>query len=126
VPARPRDPPPRRRPPRPPLRHRARRTLLAAITRFYAERIFGPDRAALLAAIVPATTTAQALRNRIRARFTKLYAERTSLQNDLTTLEAATAEPADDPTLLDELPLLGGILTNGTPSHPRPARRPPR
>jgi DNA invertase Pin-like site-specific DNA recombinase len=127
--------------------------VMDAIARFYAERIFGPDRAALLAATVPATTAAkadratarakalrkklakidvaetaliteletpadpgnpaaQALRNRIRARFTELYAERTSLQNDLATLEATTAEPADDPTLLDELPLLGDILTN--------------
>jgi hypothetical protein len=127
--------------------------VLDAITGFYAERVFGPDRAALLAAIVPVTTAAkiarttartkalrkkldkidvaetalitelespadpdnpaaQALRNRIRARFTELYAERTSIQTDLAALKATAAEPADDPTLLDELPILGDIITN--------------
>jgi hypothetical protein len=127
--------------------------LMGAITGFYAERVFGPDRAALLAAVIPVTTAvktaratarertlrkklakidvaetaliteletpadpgnpaAQALRNRIRARFTELYAERTSIQNDLAALDATSAEPADDPTLLDELPLLGDIITN--------------
>jgi hypothetical protein len=126
---------------------------MGAITGFYAERVFGPDRAALLAAVIPVTTAvktaratarektlrkklakidvaetaliteletpadpgnpaAQALRNRIRARFTELYAERTSIQNDLAALDATSAEPADDPTLLDELPLLGDIITN--------------
>ncbi len=127
--------------------------VMDALTGFYAERVFGPDRAALLAAIIPATTAAQiarttartktlrkklakidvaetaliteletpadpddpaaqALRNRIRARFTELYAQRTSIQTDLAALEATAAKPVDDPTLLDELPLLGDIITN--------------
>ena len=127
--------------------------LTAAMARFFAERVFGPDRAALLKTIIPATAAAQAarntaraetlrkklakidvaetaliteletpadpgdpaaqaLRNRIRARFTELYTERTSIQTSLTALEAPVTEPHDDPTLLDELPLLGDILTN--------------
>jgi hypothetical protein len=127
--------------------------VLDAITGFYAERVFGPDRAALLAAIIPATTAAQtarttartkalrkklakidvaetaliteletpadpddpaaqALRNRIRARFTELYAERTAINADLAALEATTNKPADDPTLLDELPILGDIVSD--------------
>jgi hypothetical protein len=60
----------------------------------------------------PGNPAAQALRNRIRARFTELYAERTSIQNDLASLQTTAGEPADDPTLLDEMPLLGDILTN--------------
>ena len=60
----------------------------------------------------PDDPAAQALRNRIRARFTELYAERTRIQNDLAALETMAGEPADDPTLVDELPLLGDILTN--------------
>jgi hypothetical protein len=60
----------------------------------------------------PDDPAAQALRNRIRARFTELYAQRTSINTDLAALQATTSEPADDPTLLDELPTLGDILTN--------------
>jgi site-specific DNA recombinase len=127
--------------------------VMNAITEFYAERVFGPDRAALLAALTPATTAAktarctaraktlrkkldkidvaetaliteletpadpadpaaQALRNRIRARFTELYTERTAINTNLAALDATAAEPVDDPTLLDELPTLGDILTN--------------
>ena len=97
--------------------------VLAAVIRFYADRVFGPDRAALLAAILPVTAAAQAarttarakvlrkklakidvaetaliseletpaaqaLRNRIRARFTELDAERSSINTDLAALEA--------------------------------------
>jgi site-specific DNA recombinase len=128
-----------------------------AVTEFYATRVFGPDRAALLAAITPVTTAAvaaratarskalkkklakidvaetgliteletsadpddpaaQALRNRIRARFTELYAERTRLNADLAALQSAADEPVDDPTLLDELPMLGDIVSNAPPA----------
>ena len=126
--------------------------MVAALTRFFTERVFGPDRAAMLAAALPASTAAarpappqraeglrrsspkstlseralvteletpvdpadpaaQALRNRVRARFTELYTERTSIETELATLETAPAEQ-DDPTLLDELPTLGDILTD--------------
>jgi len=54
----------------------------------------------------------QALRQRIRARFTELYGQRTSLETELVGLEAVPGEPADDPALLDELPHLGDILTD--------------
>ena len=125
--------------------------MMAAFTRFFTERVFGPGRAAMLAATLPASTAAQdqrrqhradglrkklaridvseraliaeletpidpadaaaqALRNRVRARFTELYAQRTSIETELATLETAPAEQ-DDPTLLDELPTLGDILT---------------
>ncbi len=130
--------------------------MMAAFTRFFTERVFGPGRAAMLAAALPASTAAagqrrekradglrkklaridvseralvteletpvdpadpaaQALRNRVRARFTELYAERTGIEAELATLETAPAEQ-DDPTLLDELPALGDILT-GAPPH---------
>ncbi len=127
--------------------------LIAAVTRFFAERVFGPGRAAMLNATVPATAAAQAerdakraaslrkklaridvaekaliteletpaepgdpaaqaLRNRIRARFTELYTERTTLESELAALEAPAGEPQDDPGLLDELPMLGDILSD--------------
>jgi len=125
--------------------------MMAAFTRFFTERVFGPGRAAMLAATLPASTAAhdqrrqkraeglrkkltkidvseralvteletpvdpadaaaQALRNRVRARFTELYTERTGIETELATLETATVEE-DDPTLLDELPALGDVLT---------------
>ena len=59
----------------------------------------------------PADPAAQALRNRVRARFTELYTERTGIETELATLETATVEE-DDPTLLDELSTLGDILTD--------------
>ena len=62
----------------------------------------------------PADAAAQALRNRVRARFTELYTERTGIETELATLETAPIEQ-DDPTLLDELPALGDILT-GAPA----------
>jgi hypothetical protein len=64
--------------------------------------------------IDPADAAAQALRNRVRARFTELYTERTGIEAELATLETATVEQ-DNPTLLDELPTLGDILT-GAPA----------
>jgi tRNA/tmRNA/rRNA uracil-C5-methylase (TrmA/RlmC/RlmD family) len=111
--------------------------------------VFGPDRAALLAATQPgdagqaarrdkqATTlrtelrridTAQAslireletdpgsagpavsaYRARIRARFTELEHERTQAAAQLDTL-TTTAQPTQDPGLLDALPLLPGLI----------------
>jgi hypothetical protein len=129
--------------------------MMDAFTRFFTQRVFGPGRAAMLAATLPASTAAQdqrrqqragglrkkltkidvseralvseletpidpadaaaqALRNRVRARFTELYTERTGIETELATLETAPAEQ-DDPTLLDELPALGDILT-GAPA----------
>ncbi len=126
--------------------------LMTALTRFFGERVFGPDRAAMLAAALPASAAdqaaqrtakaaalrkqlaridtaenaliteleapaqpgdpaAQALRNRIRARFTDLYTERTRLETELAALEAATTQD-NDPSLLDALPILGDILTS--------------
>ena len=124
------------------------RDTMDAITGFYATRVFGPDRAALLKAVIPVTTAAvtaraaarskalrkklakidvaetaliteletpadpgnpaaQALRNRIRARFTELYAERASLETDLAALDATTSEPADDPPCSTNYPSSG-------------------
>ncbi len=59
----------------------------------------------------PADPAAQALRQRIRARFTDLYTQRTTLETELAALEDTPAEHDNDPTLLDELPILGDILT---------------
>ena len=125
--------------------------LMTALTTFFAEHVFGPDRAAMLAAALPESATgqasqrtaktaalrrqltkidtaekaliseleapadpgdraAQALRQRIRARFTDLFTERTRIEAELATLEAGTAQD-NDPALLDKLPVLGDILT---------------
>jgi hypothetical protein len=53
-----------------------------------------------------------AYRQRLRARFTELYTERSALQGQLDTLTAPAGEPASDPALLDELPTLGDIITD--------------
>ena len=132
--------------------------MVDALTRFFTERVFGPDRAAMLTAHIPASAAAaeqrrhtkaetirrklakidtaenaliteletpadpsdpaaQALRQRIRARFTELYGQRTTLETELAALDAAApATQADDPTLLDELPNLGDILTGAPPA----------
>jgi hypothetical protein len=125
--------------------------LMTALTTFFADHVFGPDRAAMLAAALPESATgqagqrtakaavlrrqltkidtaesaliseleapadpgdraAQALRQRIRARFTDLFTERTRLEAELTALEAATTQD-NDPALLDKLPVLGDVLT---------------
>ena len=125
--------------------------LMTALTEFFAKRVFGPDRAAMLAAALPESATeqtaqraakaaalrrqltkidtaekaliseleapadpsdraAQALRQRVRARFTDLFTERTRLEADLAALEADTTQD-NDPALLDKLPVLGDILT---------------
>ena len=127
--------------------------MTAALARFFTERVFGPDRAAMLATQLPASAAgqaerrdkqaaairrklaqigtaetaliteletpadpgdpaAQALRQRIRARFTELYGQRTTLETELAALETVPAGPAADPTLLDELPHLGDVLTD--------------
>jgi hypothetical protein len=57
----------------------------------------------------PADAGANAMRVRIRARFNELHAERERLEASQRDL-AATTPQAQDPTLLDELPLLGDIL----------------
>jgi hypothetical protein len=46
----------------------------------------------------PADPAAQALRNRIRARFTQLYTERTRIETELAAPDAATTQD-NDPTL---------------------------
>jgi site-specific DNA recombinase len=110
--------------------------LITALTTFLNERVFGPDRAAMLTAALPASAegqatqrqekatairrqlskidtaenaliteleapaqpgdpAAQALRQRIRARFTDLYAERTRIEGELAALaELGPAKPA--------------------------------
>jgi hypothetical protein len=127
-----------------------------ALTGFFTDRVFGPDRAAHLARQLPASaadeiarrqekaaalrkqlakidtserglireledtpadpddTAAHAYRARIRERFTELHTERTRLETELTGL-AAAATHDNDPTLLDELPILGDILTDAPP-----------
>jgi len=126
--------------------------LMTALTTFFADHVFGPDRAAMLATALPESATeqagqraakaaalrkqlaridsaenaliteleapadpgdraTQALRQRIRARFTDLFTERTRIQAELTAVETATTTQDNDPALLDELPLLGDVLT---------------
>jgi site-specific DNA recombinase len=53
-----------------------------------------------------------ARRKRMRERFTELYTERTGCETELATLETPSPAELNDPTLLDELPTLGDILTN--------------
>jgi len=130
--------------------------LMTALAGFFTERVFGPDRAAMLTAQLPASAAeqaaqrqdkaaalrrqlaridtaenaliteleapatpgdpaAQALRQRIRARFTDLFTERTRIVGELAALEAATTQD-NDPTLLDTLPILGDIVTEA-PGH---------
>jgi site-specific DNA recombinase len=122
----------------------------AAVARFFTERVFGPGRAALQAAHMPASAAdqaqqnadraqairkqlaridtaeaaliteletpadpadpaAQALRGRIRARFTELYAQRTELETHLAALDSSSPAELNDPTLLDELPTLADL-----------------
>jgi site-specific DNA recombinase len=58
----------------------------------------------------PADPATQAYRTRIRARYAELYDERTRTETALAAAQTS-ATRADDPTLLDELPLTGDILT---------------
>jgi hypothetical protein len=56
-----------------------------------------------------------ALRSRIIERFGELEAERTQVNDRFTALDRATSHQ-DEPALLDELPILGDILTGAPPS----------
>ena len=127
--------------------------MLAAIAHGCDERLFGPDRAALLAATYPAThaadharRTAQttqltkrlkmidafedahtaelealittgatpaaltALRTRHIKRFTELETERADINTRLAALTAPADDDPGDPDLLDQLPILAGVL----------------
>ena len=55
---------------------------------------------------------AQALRQQIRAPLTGLPGQRTTLDTELAALQEPPTEQASDPSLLDELPFLGDILTS--------------
>jgi site-specific DNA recombinase len=131
--------------------------LLEVIAQFLDQRVFGPDRAAHLAALLPATQaddTARrehqaaalrkklrhidaaenahareiealanlpqdapavtALRTRIIERFGELEADRASINKQLAALTQAPAF-LQDPTLLDALPTLAGVLTGAPP-----------
>jgi hypothetical protein len=68
----------------------------------------------LEAPAAPGDPAAQALRGRIRARFAELYSDRTRIEAELTGLDSATTRD-NDPSLLDELPMLGDILTGAPP-----------
>ncbi len=63
----------------------------------------------------PGDPAGQALRDRVRARLTELYTERATLNTRLAAL--TPPPPTLDPTLLDELPILGDILTNAPAAH---------
>jgi hypothetical protein len=89
------------------------RTAKAAALRKQLARINSAEAALITELEAPADPgdqAAQALRQRIRARFTDLFTERTRIEAELTALESATTQD-NDPALLDELPLLGDVLT---------------
>lgn len=128
-------------------------TLMDTLAGFFTDRVFGPDRAAMLAEQLPASaaeetarraaraaalrtqlaridaserglirelddtpagpgdTAAHAYRARIRERFTERHADRTRAETELAQLSAA-ATSDNDPALLDELPILGDVLTD--------------
>jgi uncharacterized protein (DUF3084 family) len=129
--------------------------LMAATTSFFAQYVFGPDRAATLNAQLPADAAqetarraahakrldkqltkidaaqqaliteletpadpgdpaANALRERIRARYRELHTEQKTLEAERDQLDTATTQ-VSDPALLDALPILGDILT-GAPA----------
>jgi hypothetical protein len=58
----------------------------------------------------PGEPAAQAYRARIRARYAELYDERTRTETALAAAQTATTQ-ANDPALLDELPLAGDIVS---------------
>ena len=130
-------------------------TLVQALAGFFDQYVFGYDRAALLAAQLPATAAghaaqqarqiahleaqlarieaaergliseleapadpadpaAAAYRSRIRARYAELYQERTTTEAELAALRATVPE-GNDPTLLDELPTVAGVLAEAPP-----------
>jgi DNA invertase Pin-like site-specific DNA recombinase len=130
-------------------------TLTAAAASFFTQYVFGPDRAAMLAAQLPADAeheaaqrqlqarrldkrlaqielaqqaliteletptdpgdpAALALRERVRARYRELHGERATLETQRDQLDTATSD-VSDPALLDQLPILGDIIT-GAPA----------
>ena len=86
-------------------------TIMAATASFFTQYVFGPGRATMLQAQLPA---GQALRDRIRDRHRELFPERATLNAQRAALETA-APDINDPTLLDALPVLGDILTEASP-----------
>ena len=89
-------------------------------------RIDAADRALITeleTAADPADPAAQAYRARIRARYAELYDERTRTETALQTAETAAIK-ADDPALLDELPL-AGTLSAPPPTGSRKPSTPP-
>jgi site-specific DNA recombinase len=58
----------------------------------------------------PADPAAQAYRARIRERYAERYAERIHAEAQLTALDTAAPAQDNDPTLLDELPVVAAIL----------------
>jgi hypothetical protein len=111
--------------------------LLTVIREFFAARIFGPDRAAMLAARLPASAaddtarreqeTARlhkdspaitALRSRIIARFGELETERTEINERLAALERSTGQQ-DEPACWTDCP----CSATSSPT-PRPASKP--
>ncbi len=138
--------------------------LMAGRASFFAQYVFGPDRATMLKTQLPAYATAeaaqratrakrldkrldqietaqqalvteletpadpgdpaaQALRERIRARYRELHTERAMLETQRDQLDTATTE-VNDPTLLYKLPILGDILTGAPARLPNSSSRP--
>ncbi len=96
LPPRRRQPPPPRRPPRPPPRDRPRRRPHDRPSRFFDQYVFGHDRAALLAAQIPASAADQQerqarLETHLRAEIARIDTAERAL---ITELEAP-ADPAD-------------------------------
>jgi hypothetical protein len=97
-------------------------TVLAAITGFYAERVFGPDRAALLAALTPATTAAKAARctaraKTLRKKLDKIDVAETALITELET-PAGPADPPPRPSATASAPASPSSTPNAPPSTP--------
>ena len=131
------------------------KALMTATASFFTQYVFGPDRATMLAAQLPADAAAeagrrtvqakrldqqlakvetaqaaliteletpaspgdpaaQALRERVRARYRELHDQQKTLEAQRDQLDTATTE-IHDPALLDALPILGDILTNAPP-----------
>jgi hypothetical protein len=130
-------------------------TLMNATASFFQEYVFGPDRAAMVAAHIPATAAqqaakraariqwldkridkiktaqnalvteletpadpsdpgAQALRERVRARYSELHTEHAALEAQRDQIGTIISD-VPDPALLDQLPVLGDILTTAPP-----------
>jgi hypothetical protein len=85
--------------------------LMTALTRFFGERVFGPDRAAMLAAALPVSAAEQATPRHEKAAALRRQLTRIDTADNtlITDLDAATTQD-NDPTLLDAI--LGDILTS--------------